>query len=266
MRVDAIFAQMPDINAAQQTPAQTIDEVVARLAGCVARARAAGSRLGYFAALYKRVTVRVRQGILDGEFQDGPRMAQLDVMFANRYLEAYDQHIRSAPTTRSWEVAFAAAPLWRPLILQHLLLGMNAHINLDLGIAAARTGGVELGALRADFDHINVILGGLTAIVKRDLEQVWPALRLVNTLMQHDDDAMLKFSMTAARDAAWNLATRLAPLDAQDQAMQIDAADQVVGLFGGMLRDPDPLLRWSLRLIRLGERGSVPAVIDLLSG
>ena len=36
-----------------------------------------------------------------------------------------------------WSVAFHAAHRRPPIIFQHLLLGMNAHINLDLGIACA---------------------------------------------------------------------------------------------------------------------------------
>lgn len=49
--------------------------------------------------------------------------------------------------------------MWRPLILQHLLLGINAHINLDLGIAAAQTSpGDDLPDLRNDFVEINRVL------------------------------------------------------------------------------------------------------------
>src|SRR5690606_41399624 len=52
------------------------------------------------------------------------------------------------------------AETWSPLVLQHLLLGMNAHINLDLGIAAAETApGTALPALKRDFDEITTLLG-----------------------------------------------------------------------------------------------------------
>ena len=46
-----------------------------------------------------------------------------------------------------------------PVILQHLLLGINAHINLDLGIAAVETSpGNQLAPLKNDFDMINKLL------------------------------------------------------------------------------------------------------------
>lgn len=49
------------------------------------------SRLGYFAALYNRVTMAVRDGIHAGAFDDTERMARLDVVFANRSIAAYEQ-------------------------------------------------------------------------------------------------------------------------------------------------------------------------------
>ena len=43
--------------------AATIDDVVARLDDILRRTSAAGDRRGYFAALYNRVTLRVRDGV-----------------------------------------------------------------------------------------------------------------------------------------------------------------------------------------------------------
>ena len=46
--------------------------------------------LGLLERQYKK-DMSVKEGIEKGRFDDGPRMEQLDVNFANRYLEAYDQ-------------------------------------------------------------------------------------------------------------------------------------------------------------------------------
>ena len=81
----------------------------------------------------------VKEGIEKGRFDDGPRMEQLDVNFANRYLEAYDQWKNKQPVSGPWKTAFDTEARRQPLVLQHLLLGMNVHINLDLGIAASET-------------------------------------------------------------------------------------------------------------------------------
>jgi hypothetical protein len=258
---------MPADDARASGPiAETIDQVIARLDAIIAEARRRGGREGYFAALYKRVTVRVRDGIAAGEFEDGARMARLDVIFANRYLEAYALHAAGAPTTRCWGAAFEAAPLWRPLVLQHLLVGMNAHINLDLGIAAARTApGAALAGLRPDFERINVILAELTTTVKQEMEGVWPALRLIDHLADREENAIVNFSIDKARDAAWSLAQRLAPLALEEQATLIVSTDAWVADLGQMIANPGLLLKAALLLIRLGERGSVPQNIDLLN-
>jgi hypothetical protein len=55
-------------------PAETIDEVVERLTAIIERSLSERSRLGYFAALYRKVTVTVQEGIKDGLFDDGDRM------------------------------------------------------------------------------------------------------------------------------------------------------------------------------------------------
>ena len=112
--------------------ARTIDEVIEQLDHIIQRSRHNSSRIGFFAILYRQVTARVREGILSGRFQDGARMERLDVAFANRYLEALEQYRLGEQPSRCWLAAFQGASSWRLLVLQHLLLGMNAHINLDL--------------------------------------------------------------------------------------------------------------------------------------
>ena len=73
-------------------PARTIDEVIEHLDDVIALARSEKSRLGYFAVLYRNVTIKVKEGILAGSFEDGARMERLDVAFANRYLDALKRY------------------------------------------------------------------------------------------------------------------------------------------------------------------------------
>ena len=61
------------------------------------------------------------------------------------YFDAYDRRQVDQPTSASWRVAFDAATKSKYLVLQQLLVGMNAHINLDLGIAAAETCPQKIG-------------------------------------------------------------------------------------------------------------------------
>ena len=143
-------------------PVQTIDDVVSALDAIVQQSYDNASRLGYFAALYRRVTCAVRDGITNGRFQNGPLMEKLDVVFASRYLDALATFQSGGTATRSWMLAFRGCDDANLLILQQLLSGMNAHINLDLGIAAAQTcPGDQLPQLKPDFDEINAVLAEL---------------------------------------------------------------------------------------------------------
>src|SRR5512146_355430 len=143
-------------------PAETIDDVIHALDGIIDWAWDHKSRAGYFAALYRRVTRSVKEGIANGRFQNGPRMEKLDVSFANRYLQAHEQFRAGRRPTSSWQVAFHGASHWYPIVVQQLLVGINAHINLDLGIAAAQTApGDQLPGLQTDFNQINAVLADL---------------------------------------------------------------------------------------------------------
>src|ERR1051325_11156523 len=101
-------------------PARTIDEVIELLDEIIARSVREKNRLGYFATLYRHVTVEVKRGIAAGRFEDGPRMQRLDVNFANRYLTALDCYLRGEPASRCWVSSFKAVAVWPPLVLQHL--------------------------------------------------------------------------------------------------------------------------------------------------
>jgi len=52
----------------------TIKEVIEALQSIIDWSISVSSRLGYFAALYKRITFAVGTAIEQGEFEDGPRM------------------------------------------------------------------------------------------------------------------------------------------------------------------------------------------------
>jgi len=244
---------------------ETLDDVLVALDAIVDRCCEEQSPLGYFAALYRQVTRDVQASVAAGRFDDPARMERLDVRFAARYLSAVEDYRRGRPTTASWEVALRAAGEWWPTVLQHLLLGMNAHINLDLGIAAAEVApGSALAGLQADFARINAILAARVDGVEDALAHIWPLLRWLDLGAGAADEAVVNFSIRRARDHAWDVARRLAPLDARARAPEIERLDRHVRLIGRGIRHPGPWLSTKLRLVRLGERGNVHAKIDML--
>lgn len=194
-------------------PPQTIDEIIARLNAILDDALRQGERIGYFVALYERVTTNVRRALVAGNvFEDNERMERLDVAFASRFLDAWDAHTSGGTPTRSWQAPFAVLDDRGPLVVQHLLLGMNAHINLDLGIAAATVAPTpaELNPLRPDFDTINKVLARLVKVVEDELGQISPRLQRIEDFAPQLEDRLFDFAIDVARDFAWALATQLA--------------------------------------------------------
>lgn len=218
-----------------------IDDVIARLDAITERSISEGSRMGYFAALYNRVTRAVRAGIQQRAFDDNARMERLDVVFANRYIDAYERYRRGERITSSWQVAFDAANDTGLSVFRHLILGMNAHINLDLGIACAAVSTADnIQGFRADFNRINDVLGSLLPVVKAQLGEISPRLGAV-TRVGHEldriDERAGNFSMETARDGAWRLALRLVRLESEvARQFALTARDAATALIATELR------------------------------
>jgi len=249
-------------------PAPSIDEVIARLDAIIAQAVAEGDRLGFFAVLYRTVTAAVKQGIAAGRFEDGPRMERLDVVFANRYLAAFHAHRTGGLPTHSWRVAFAAGRSRRVVILQHLLLGMNAHINLDLAIAASEVcPGAAIAGLERDFNEINTVLATLETDVEREVCSLSP---WVDRLDHIDPDAgrvVANFSIDRARACSWEVAQRLAHLTGEARDLAIAAVDIDVAALARLIERPIGVgININLFLVRLRETRDVRKIMQTLSG
>lgn len=245
--------------------AKNIDEVISYLETIILLAKKEEDPLGYFAALYYQVTVTVKEGVASGYFNDGPRMEKFDVCFANRYLQAYTQYKQNGQATESWQSAFLTTKKAWPIVLQNLLLGMNAHINLDLGIAAAQLcPGENIHGLKEDFDKINTILSNLVADVEKRLTAIWPRLKFLLKLAAKADTFLIDFSMQCARDGAWKFATEIAPLNEAALTTSIAARDKKIVDLTHLINKPGFIISSIFLIIRIGEIGSVSKKIDHL--
>ncbi|MBI3243116.1 MAG: hypothetical protein HYZ49_12555 [Chloroflexi bacterium] len=245
--------------------AENIDQVISQLDDIIATARREKSRAGYFAALYRKVTVKVKEGIAAGRFEDGPRLEKLDVIFANRYLNAWEQFRRGQPPSQCWRYSFETAASGQALILQHLLLGMNAHINLDLGVAAAQAcPGEEHPALKRDFEEINNVLASLMDEVQREIGVVSPLFGWMDWVAGHSDEAICNFSMTKARNAAWKVSVGLAAMTPSQQAAEIAQLDTVIAALSRIIYNRRMIFHPVFQIIRWAEIRDAVKVIDAL--
>ncbi|MFM6926103.1 MAG: DUF5995 family protein [Ferruginibacter sp.] len=249
---------MPAIN--------TIDKVIEALDGIIIRSEENNDTAGYFAALYHKVTARVKQGIINNEFEDGPGMEQLDILFANRYIDAYFAWKNGQPVTASWRKAFDITTSYWPIVLQHLLMGMNAHINLDLGIAAATvSNGKNILDLQNDFNKINTILSSLVAEVQNELADIWPRLKWILQRTRNVDDFMVDFSMQLSREGAWNFALTIAGKTGAELDTLIAARDSKVAEKSKIIIYDGFWASLVFGIIRLGERGTIKQKIEKLT-
>ena len=244
----------------------SIQEVLSKLEEIIRQAKEEQSSIGYFAALYYRMTLAVSEAIQRGEFENGSRMEQMDVVFARRYFNALESWQSGQATTLSWKIAFEATQNPNLTVMQHLLLGMNAHINLDLGIAAAAIRQKDaIFGMRKDFMHINGIIERLTNKTQEQLGAIWLPFTWLDRLFRSEDEGWIGFSIRIARGTAWKSAQLLAfAPDRNAEKQIIQQIDQHTAFLAGRLEKPGFWLGILLSWMRRSERGSISDKIDVL--
>lgn len=252
-------------------PATTLDEVVDTIDSVIRWSIESSSRLGYFAALYKRITIAVRTAVADGVFEDGSRLQRLDVAFANRYFDALNGHFHPgsfAKPTRSWQVTFDAATRAEPIILQHMLAGINAHIGLDLGIVTQElVPAARLWQLKTDFDRINAVLASQVTGIVVDINELSPALADIYTVLMDNQVFLINEAVRGFRDDAWRFATVLAVQPRFTRPVTIRLRDVRVARQGQLMYEPPGvvgLIQWAITAVAARESRDVAKNIRVL--
>lgn len=246
--------------------AKTIQEVITRLDEIIHQCRQQQNRAGYFACLYRNMTIAVATGISEHKFSDAKRMEKLDVIFANRYINAWHAYNKQQNCSKSWKAAFDACTLNNLAVIQHLILGINTHINLDLAIAAAETcAGNDIFALQTDFDKINQIIASLTDEVYNKLCTIWFPLRYLGSITNNQQDSIINFSITKARRASWANAVALSSCvnDASKQN-HVGLMDNGVVLLANRIIRPGRAISFMLTPVRMLEPKKTSVIMELL--
>lgn len=244
----------------------TIDEVLSELDRIIAQSRQENDYTGLFAYVYRRTTAAIRQGIEENIFEDGARMEHFDVIFANLYLQAYHNFRTRKPACHSWTICFEAR-FHKMTIIQHVLMGMNAHINLDLGIAAARISeDWQILLMKDDFMKVNNILNSIIDDIQASLNKVSPCMFLIDWLGGRQDEKIIDFGIRRYRDQAWLVACELALADKPGKDRLIVEVDEKTTRLGRTIQSPP---RWWMRmichLIGFWEEKNTAAILDKLS-
>lgn len=246
--------------------ANTIDDVLTTLSAIVADNKHRRDTLGYFPALYRQVTLRVKDGIDQGLFDNGPRMSRFDAAFANAYFTAYTHYRHNQQTSRAWQFAFDCTASGQLIILQDLLLAINAHINLDLGVVTGSTfAPTQLDGFKNDFDRINAILAALIPLARKAIDEFSPGLAELDKVVDAPGAAeALEFSVETARDEAWRAAEVVAFLPMQARPLSILGIDSTAKLLARVVADPPEPAGSVVHHVRAVESNDVAAVINAL--
>lgn len=181
-------------------------------------------------------------------------MEELDVTFASRFLAAWDAWTSGGQPTSPWRIAFQDLGRDDLMVVQHLALAMNAHIDLDLGIATEevmRERGQPLDDIHDDFNTINTILSRLIGIVQVQLAELSPTFAKIERPAPELENRLFGRVLDGLRDGAWELATRLAKkktapgreLVIKERELLADAAGKLIqdaadlGILAGLIHD-----------------------------
>lgn len=213
-----------------------------------------------FLTVYARVTTEVERGIRDGEFADPEWVAAYLVTFADHYRAAFDAYERGdlAAVPDPWKLSFGAACGDETLVLQDVLLGVNAHVNYDLALTLSAVGtGPDRRRRRADHRAINDVLDRLV-----DLQQDRLAARYARGIADLDaacgrvDEWGSSFALRQGRRTAWYAALALSaarsPL-ARDGIDRLLAAGATAVGYAILAPLVDPAVRDALRTVEAGD-------------
>lgn len=233
--------------------AESVEDVQRMLGRCIEAARDENSADAYFALLYSWETRDIADAANAGVFDAPDELRRMIVTFANRYFAARAQYRANQPMSRAWALAFRAARSTSALVVQHILLAMNAHVNVDLGIAAAETG-LPWG----DYARVDAILGRGVGRIQGALNRTTPVLRGLDLIGGEFDEMFTIYSLKAARRQAFSLAQRLRAALPQDRPSIVAEADALALGFGQLLLDPPLRDRLWLAAVRITERNVSP--------
>jgi hypothetical protein len=260
----------PSVRLDRLEEPRTLDDSLRGIDQVVDWAIKADSHIGYFAALYKRITLAIQGAINEGVFDDGDRIDQLGIVFSQRYfnsLNAFFYPDECQGLTLPWGVSFVGDQSHTAIMLQHMMAGLNAHIVFDLGLATVAVAGNSLDKLENDFDRVNALLCSQIPGILDVVEQRSPDLRWIRRLIP-DEVGLLQRALTKLRRGAWLFAIYMAmhPQNVNRRTVNHEAWTAAVGSWY-----LQPSARWTpfpvlVRVIARRESRDVAANIRALEG
>jgi hypothetical protein len=241
-----VFPYDPQILTAVSVPAASIPDVIRTMQSIDALCVDVDG-LKWFNRLYLQVTESVAARCASGGFGDVAWIVELDVQFASLYFAALHTALSGGRAPGCWRALLDRRGMQAIARIQFALAGVNAHINHDLPIAigatckARRVSPSHHMPQYADYTAVNGTLDSLVDDAKQEFMVRLPGDELLAVTQLQE--TLAAFSVSAAREAAWNNGEMLWALRSFPplQTRALNTLDGLTALAGKTLLVPVPL-------------------------
>lgn len=177
-----------------------------------------------FLHCYSMMTANMLLAIEQNKFHDTQWVNQLLNRFADYYFNALTCYDCGQETPTVWKEVHKAAASKKLHVIQHLLLGVNSHINYDLVLTLYDMLSPEWADLSDEMrvkryqDHclVNLIIGETIDKVQDEVvEKYSPSMDVIDKLMGRLDEFLLLKLITAWRDKVWDHTQELLVLEGE---------------------------------------------------
>lgn len=191
------------------------DSVTARMEQWITTWQATGDRRAIFLQCYQMMTENVLVGVANGRFHNGDWVTQLLHNFADYYFDALAHYEQQQPCAAVWQQTHDAACQQEANVLQHLFLGVNAHINYDLVLSLYDVLRPEWAALDeatrqqyyADHCLVNELIAEtIDAVQDEVVERHSPLMALIDWLGGPLDEFIIAELISHWRKDVWDTA------------------------------------------------------------
>lgn len=192
-----------------------------------------------FLRCYSMMTGNMLTAIAAGRFNDDGWVGHLLHRFAGYYFDAltlYDAGDQQVPLV--WKQVHDASRQQQLHVLQHLLLGINAHINYDLVLAIYDAMAPDWKSLTedqlqtrmADHNLVNQIIGEtIDSVQDQVIEREAPFMKVVDNLMGRVDEWLLSELIASWRTDVWHEGCTMltSESDEQKEALRLSLEQKV---------------------------------------
>jgi hypothetical protein len=176
-----------------------------------------------FLRCYSMMSANMLQALEDQRFQNSDWVSVLLHRFADYYFDALACFDCGEAVPAVWQHVHQLSTRKKLHVLQHLLLGVNAHINYDLVLTlndVLEQDWKELSEKERQSryqDHVmvnTIIAETIDAVQDEVVEQYSPRMDLIDRIMGRLDERLLVGLISRWRESVWENAVRM--LESQD--------------------------------------------------